>query len=91
VIVAPATGAADAVTVTAVPAVAVELLAGAVSETEVAATAVTEMAEEVTVAPVESTTRAVRLNVAFELGTQVIEYGAELSAPSKVVPAKNCT
>ena len=69
VIVAPAIAAAEAVTVTGVPTVAVELLAGAVSETEVAVTAVTLTADEVAVLPAESVTLAVRLKLALVEGT----------------------
>jgi hypothetical protein len=87
VIVAPAVAVAEAVTVVAVPTVAVELLAGAVSATEVEVTAVTVIAADVTVAPLESSTRAVMFCAPAAVGTHVIEYGAEVSTPIKVVPA----
>ena len=67
----PRLAAGEAVTVTGVPTVAVELLAGAVSETEVAALAVTVIAEEVTVLLNESITRAVIEKLPAEDGTQV--------------------
>jgi hypothetical protein len=73
VIVAPAIAAADADRVTGVPRVALELLAGAVSDTEVAVTAVMVTVVEFAIAPLVSTTRAVRLNVPAEVGTQVVE------------------
>ena len=72
-IVAPAMGAADAVIVTGVFTVAVELFAGPVNDTEVAATAVTVTAFDVTELLAESTTRAVRLKVPAALGTHEIE------------------
>lgn len=87
VIVAPAVAVADAVTVVAVPTVAVELLAGAVIATEVAVTAVMAAIAEVAVEPLESTTRAVMFCAPAVVGTHVIEYGAEVSTPMSVVPA----
>ena len=71
VIVAPAIGVADAVTVVAVPTVADELFAGAVSATEVDVTAVTETADEVTEFPFVSVTRAVSVKLPAEGGTHV--------------------
>ena len=69
VIVAPAIGVADAVTVEAVPTVADELFAGAVSATEVEVTAVTETADEVTEFPFVSVTRAVSVKLPADVGT----------------------
>lgn len=73
VIVAPAIGEADAVTVVAVPTVAAELLAGAVSDTEVEVTAVTLTALEVAVLPFESVTRAVSEEFPADVGIHVAE------------------
>jgi len=70
VIVAPAIGVADAVTVEAVPTVADELFAGAVSATEVEVTAVTETPGEVAVLPFESVTLTVTEKFPAELGVQ---------------------
>ena len=70
VIVAPAIGVADAVTVVAVPTVADELFAGAVSATEVDVTAVTETPGEVAVLPFESVTFTVREKFPAEPGVQ---------------------
>lgn len=72
VIVAPAIGAAEALRVTAVPTVPVELLEGAVSATEVAATAVTETVLDVPVLFKESSTRAVMLKLPAALGLHEI-------------------
>lgn len=91
VTVLPKLGAGEAVTAIAVPTVAVELLAGAVREIEVAALAVTETALEVTVALLESITLAVMLKLPAAVGTQVTEYGAVVSVPTIVVPTRNCT
>lgn len=73
VIVAPAIGEADAVTVVAAPTVAAELLAGAVSDTEVEVTAVTLTALEVAVLPFESVTRAVSEEFPADVGIHVAE------------------
>lgn len=86
-IAAPAVAVAEAVTVVAVPTVADELFAGDVSATEVEVTAVTEIAEDVTEVPFESTTRAVMLCAPAEVGTQVTEYGKVVSTPINVEPA----
>ena len=86
-IVAPAVAAAEAVIVVAAPTVAAALAAGAVIVTEVDVTAVTENAVEVTAVPLESTTLAVMLCAPAEAGTQVIEYGADVSTPMSVAPA----
>ena len=67
--------------------VAAALAEGAVIATEVDVTAVTETAVEVTVVPLESTTRAVMFCAPAEVGTHVIEYGAVVSTPMSVVPA----
>ena len=55
----PLTGVALAVSVTAEPTLALELLVGAVNDTEVEATAVTLIPLEVTLVPLESSTLAV--------------------------------
>ena len=86
-IVAPAVAVAEAVTVVAVPTVAVALAEGAVIDTEVDVTAVTDTAVEVTVVPLESTTRAVILCAPAEVGTHVTEYGADVSTAISVEPA----
>ena len=86
-IVAPAVAAAEAVIVVAVPTVAAALAAGDVIATEVEVTAVTETAVDVTAVPLESTTRAVILCAPAEVGTHVIEYGADVSTPISVAPA----
>ena len=90
-IVAPVLAVAVAVTVTAVPTVAVALLTGALMATAVtaAAAAVTLTAPEVTTAPLESVTRAVSAKLAAEGGIQVVEYGAAVTVPTTVVPARN--
>lgn len=94
-IVAPAIGAAEAVSVVAVPTVAVELFAGAVNETDVAATAVTVMADEVPVFPSVSRTRAVIEKLEADAGTHEIEYipaTAVVVVPNTVEPPeRNCT
>ena len=90
-IVEPATGAAEAVTVAALPTVAVELLAGAVIAMVVADVAVTVTADEVTERLLASMTRAVMLKLPAEDGTQTTEYGAELSVPTMVDPTRNWT
>jgi hypothetical protein len=87
VIVAPAVAVAEAVRVAAEPTTAEELFAGAVMATDVAVTAVIALIAEVAVDPFESTTRAVMFCTPADVGTHVIEYGAEVSTPIKVVPA----
>lgn len=89
VMVAPAAGVAEALSVTAVPTVAVELLAGAVRATVVAVTAVTDTAVDVAVLPFVSVTRAVRLKFVALVGVHVTEYGAVVSVPMIVAPARN--
>ena len=54
---------------------------------EVDVTAVTDTAVDVTVVPLESTTRAVMLCAPAEVGTHVSEYGKTASTPINVVPA----
>lgn len=73
VIVAPAIGAAEAVSVTGVPTVAVELLAGAVRDTDVATTAVTVTKDDVRVLLAVSITLAVRLKFPAVVGVQETE------------------
>lgn len=95
-IVAPAIGVAEAVTVVAVPTVADELFAGAVSATEVAVTAVTLTPEDVTELPFVSVTLAVIVKFPAAEGTHVSAKGADVSVPTTVaVPpegvTKNCT
>ena len=72
-IVAPAIGVAEAVTVVAVPTVADELFAGAVNATEVAVTAVTLTPVDVAELPFVSVTRAVSVALPAELGIQAAE------------------
>lgn len=91
VTVLPRLAAGEAVTVTGVPTVALELFAGVVRETEVAVLAVTVTAEEVTVLLSESITRAVIEKLPEVEGTQVTEYGAVVSVPTIVVPTRNWT
>jgi hypothetical protein len=79
----------EAVTVSGVPTVAVELFAGAVSDTDVEALAVTVTVDEVTVLFSESMTRAVILKLPAADGTHVVVYGAVLSTPTSVVPTRN--
>lgn len=73
VTVLPRLAAGEAVTLTAVPTVAVELLAGAVRETEVAVFAVTDTTAEVTELLKESITRAVTEKLPEVLGIHVTE------------------
>lgn len=69
----PILAAGEALTVTGVPTVAVELLAGAVRETEVTVAAVTVIVVEFTVLPSESITRALREKFPAAAGTHVTE------------------
>lgn len=91
VTVLPRLAAGDAVTAIAVPTVAVELFAGDVRAIEVAVLAVTVTIAEVVEALFESITRAVILKFPALPGTHVTEYGAVVSVPTIVVPARNCT
>ncbi|MFM9081738.1 MAG: hypothetical protein ACKOTE_16700, partial [Opitutaceae bacterium] len=87
-IVAPAIGVAEAVTVVAVPTVADELFAGAVSATDVAVTAVTLTPEDVTELPFVSVTLAVIVKFPAVDGTHVSAKGADVSVPwTDAVPA----
>jgi hypothetical protein len=93
VIIAPAVAAAEAVRFTAVPTTAVELLAGAVSETLVATTPVTVTPEEVAVPPKVSVTRAVRV-VLPAVGVHLTEYTPPtgvVTVPMTEEPARNWT
>jgi len=69
----PRLAAADAVSVTGAPTVAVELLLGAVSDTLVPVTAVTVIALEVELPPALSSTRAVIVEFAAAEGVHDTE------------------
>jgi hypothetical protein len=90
--VAPLTGVALAVSVTAEPTLALEPLEGAVKDTAVGVTAVTTIPVDVTVVPVESITLAVSVKFPADDGVQVTVYGELETVPIIVVPpTRNCT
>jgi hypothetical protein len=86
-------GAAEAVTDTGIPTVAVELFAGAVRETVVEKTTETFTLTviDVAVVPLESVTRAVREKIPDAVGVHVVEYGAVSAVPTTVVPTRKST
>lgn len=81
---------AAAVSETAEPITTVEPAEGEVTEI-VGAVTFTFTALEVTTAPVESVTRAVRATTPEADGDQVMEYGAVKVVPMTAVPARNST